>query len=231
MQAEYALWLNGNSLVLVDTTLSESRAEDLLNIQLAAYLSASKRYPKQPQGGEWHREYRRVQASFGCNLDTLQSSAAPLTPAAPYQPWSLLQDNLLASLSAQLQEPVSRCLAAFNAGTHETLQQLPWAESVKPTEATGSCQVCFELRLISPDASITSSELCFASHTPLGPAWLWQTLDPALVQPGQGFNSRYQSNEKLIELIRGGLHNSIKARQAQYRSAISLPQPKEPEHE
>lgn len=231
MQAKYDLWLNGNSLVLVDTSLSQLRTEDLLNIQLAAYLSASNRYPKQPQGDEWHREYLRIQASFGCNLDTLHSGAAALPPATPFQPWSILQGRLLASLPVQWHESVNPYLEALKASPDEAVQLLLWAESVKPPQASGCCQVCVELRLISADASITSSELCFASHASLGPAWLWQSLDPALVQPGRGFNGRYQSNEKLIDLIRGGLHDSIKVRQAQYRSAINLPRSQELDHE
>lgn len=71
MQANYTLWLNGNSLVLIDNNVSASRAEALLDVQLAAYLTANKGHAIQE--ADWHKDYLRIQGNFGCTVATLHS--------------------------------------------------------------------------------------------------------------------------------------------------------------
>lgn len=231
MQANYRLWLNGNSLVLIDKAVSATRAEDLLNIQLSAFIAANKRHASSVREAAWHTEYLRIQGSFGCSLGTLQSCAVPQTGATVVEPWKVLQANLLARLPSTLQAPVTECLGAFRARPDEAVQQLLWAECVQPPDDRGNSQVHAELRLILPDSSIISTELSFKVAALLDPTWLWQALDSAGVQAGRQVDVHYLTQDKLVDSIGPGLCGTLKVKRAQYRSAVELFPIKESKHE
>ncbi|AYG47565.1 hypothetical protein DV532_22195 [Pseudomonas sp. Leaf58] len=231
MQANYRLWLNGNSLVLIDKAVRATRAEDLLNVQLSAFIAANNRHAVAVPEAAWHTEYLRIQGSFGCSLGTLQSCSLPQPGAAVIEPWEALQANLLAQLPSTLQAPVAECLDAFRAKPDEAVQQLLWAECVQPPDDGGYSQVHAELRLILPDSSIISTELSLNIAALLGPTWLWQALDSACVQAGRQVDVHYLTQDKLVDSIGAGLCNTLKVKRAQYRSAIRQFPDKELKHE
>lgn len=218
MHANYTLWLNGNSLVLIDNNVSASRAEALLDVQLAAYLTASKGHAL--QDAEWHKEYLRIQGNFGCTVATLHSGAVPAAPAVACEPWSMLRAKLLAGVPSALQGPVVTCLGAYSAQPDGAIEQLLWAECVRPPDDKGMSHVRMELRLILADSGVISTELGFSTTEHLAMDWLWQPLNLASAHAAQQFDANYFTHEKVISSISTGLHDAIKVKQLQYRSQV-----------
>ncbi|WP_449430976.1 hypothetical protein [Pseudomonas putida] len=218
MHAEYALWLNGNSLVLVDRAVSLSQAEDLLNIQLAAYLAAGKRHPR--DATDWHKEYLRIQSGFGCNFSTLQAGAAADLQAQDLQPWNILANKLMQNVPSNIKAKVRECLSAYAAAPDARVQQLLWTECVTPVAASGSWHGRAELRVMCPGASIVSSELTFSTATELDPLWLWQPLDQASVQTLGQVGYIYQTDVRRVALIRKQLSDSVDTKKQQYRCLL-----------
>lgn len=220
MLANYTLWLNGNSLVLIDNNVSASRAEALLDVQLAAYLTANKGHAL--QDAVWHKEYLRIQGNFGCTLATLHASAVPAAPAVPCEPWKMLRTKLLAGVPSALQGPVATCLDAYSSQPDDAIEQLLWAECVRPQDDKGLSHVRMELRLILADSGVITTELGFSTAEHLATDWLWQPLNLASVHATQQFDANYFTHEKVISSISAGLHDSIKVKQLQYRSQVKL---------
>jgi len=231
MQANYALWLNGNSLVWVHAAVSQSRVDDLLNIQLAAYLAASKRHPRNLRHDGWHREYLRVQGSFGCTPVTVQARPVSAPQAACFEPWAILRANLLAALAAESHAEAGRCLDMFKASPDPALQQALWAECIRLPDAGGDSHAHVELRLVLPDGSIVSTELRFSTASPPDALWLWQVLEPACDEPPQQLDCRYQTSAKLVDRVSCGLQAAIGTKKAQYRGQVQPPVAQEPVHE
>ncbi|MFV3287265.1 hypothetical protein ACNFBR_00845 [Pseudomonas sp. NY11955] len=221
MQTKYALWLNGNSLVWIDSAISDSRAEDLLNVQLAAYLTANKRYASSMQRADWHKEYLRIQVGFGCML-AAQRYSQSLTKEGRFEPWTLLRANLLGEVPSVLQPPLAECLNTFRACPDDTVQQVLWGECVRLPDSTGRSHAHIELRVILHDSTVISTELCFSTDVSLSPQWLWQSLEHTSVFSSQRFDGHYLTSDKQIDAIGAGLSRSIKSKQAQYRSAVRL---------
>ncbi|MFG0325404.1 hypothetical protein ACF8EF_24220 [Pseudomonas sp. zjy_15] len=220
MHANYTLWLNGNSLVLIDNSVSASRAEALLDVQLAAYLTANKGHAI--QDAVWHKEYLRIQGNFGCTVATLHSGAAPAVSAVACEPWKMLRINLLAALPSALQGPVGKCLDAYAAQPDGAIEQLLWVECVRPPDDKGVSHVRMELRLILADSGVISTELGFSTAEHVAMDWLWQPLELASAHPAQQFDANYFTHGKVISSISAGLHDSIKVKQLQYRSQVKL---------
>lgn len=220
MNDDYTSWLNGNSLVVVHNAVGEQRTDDLLNIQLAAYLTAGNRYPCAADGKGWQREYLQIQGGFGCNLDAMQSQRMAALQAMPVEPWGFLSERLSTKLDGESREQVLQCLLAFKANAALTLRQLWWSECVKPGGATGSWQVRVELRVVLPDASIVSTELAFTTRATLDMQWLWAPLRAVDVLGGECFDARYQMDGKRVALIREGLGKSVLTKKAQYRCKV-----------
>ncbi|MEN5035000.1 hypothetical protein [Pseudomonas sp. TWI929] len=218
MQANYTLWLNGNSLVLIDNSVSASRAEALLDVQLAAYLTANKGHAI--QDAAWHKEYLRIQGGFGCNIATLHCGTAVATQASACEPWQILRDRLLAGVLGTLREPVAKCLDAYSAQPDAAIEQLLWVECVRPPDDKGISHVRMELRLILADSSVISTELGFSTAEKLAADWLRQPLSLASGQATRQFDGNYQTHETVIHSISAGLHDSIKVKQMQYRSRV-----------
>ncbi|MDH4553236.1 MULTISPECIES: hypothetical protein [Pseudomonas] len=218
MQANYTLWLNGNSLVFIDDTVSVSRSETLLNIQLAAYLTANKGHAIQDD--EWHRNYLRVQSNFGCTIVNMQSRPVAEKNATACEPWQILRANLLTGVPSTLREPLAQCLDAYPTQSDGAIEQLLAEECIRPPDDKGMSHVRIELRLILADSSIISTELGFSTAGALTGNWLRQPLTLASDQSTQQFDAHYQTDEKVIHSISAGLHDSIKVKQLQYRSQI-----------
>lgn len=218
MHANYTLWLNGNSLVLIDNSVSASRVEALLDVQLAAYLTANKGYALQDAG--WHKEYLRIQGNFGCTVATLHSSAVPAAPAVACEPWKILRSSLLAGVPSALQGAVAKCLDAYSAQPDGGVEQLLWAECVQPPDDKGMSHVRMELRLILANSDVLSTELGFSTAENLATDWLWQPLKLASAHATQQFDASYFTHEKVISSISTGLHDAIKVKQLQYRSQV-----------
>ncbi|MCE5975380.1 hypothetical protein [Pseudomonas sp. JR33AA] len=220
MHANYTLWLNGNSLVLIDNSITASCAEALLDVQLAAYLTANKGHAI--QDAVWQKEYLRIQGNFGCTLATLHASAVPAAPAVACEPWKVLRANLLAGMPSALQGPVATCLDAYSCQPDDAIEQLLWAECVRPPDDKGVSHVRMELRLILADAGVITTALAFSTTEHLATDWLWQPLNLASAHATQQFDANYFIHEKVISSISAGLHDSIKVKQLQYRSQVKF---------
>lgn len=225
MANNYSVWRNGNSLVLVDKTISEACRHDMLNIQLAAYLAACNGGVSGADGDSWLNEYIRVQSSFGCTLATLRSQTISMVPVAAFKPWDMLCDSLLQAMPHRLREAVAQCLAACaSSETRDDRTGERWGLGEHPGD-TGLNYAHAEVRLVLPEYSIISTQLNLGSREPLDSDWLWQLFDPQAVQVCWQFQGQYLIDSRRMNLIGPGLAKKLQGKLAHHRSEISVQEP------
>ncbi|WP_345956535.1 hypothetical protein Q9323_02465 [Pseudomonas fulva] len=225
MSNNYSVWRNGNSLVLVDKTISESCRLDMLNIQLAAYLAACNGGVSGVDGDSWLKEYIRVQSGFGCTLATLRSQTTSMVPVAAFRPWTMLCDSLLQATPHHLREAVAQCLEAC--ASSETCDNRIGGRCDLGNPLGDTClnHAHAEVRLVLPDYSIISTQLNLGSRAPLDTDWLWQSFDPPAVQACWQFQGQYLIDSRRMNLIGPGLAKKLQAKLALHRSEVSVQEP------
>lgn len=214
MDADYRVWLNGNSLVLIADSVSPEQADALLDIQLAAYLNAC--HVQGCSRDERSKKYLEVQAGFGCVFTALQHQGDIVSPEVPCIPWRLL----LASLLPAFDTPFANGLAAFVAQHERTMQRL-WRKSVKRMGECGHVHSA-ELRLVLPE-TLFSSELSFVAEVPQGPKWREQVLAPTSLCGLNLVTGRYAVDWATVECVRDGLRDKL----GEKNDVLQQPMPEE----
>lgn len=215
MQDEFSLWLNGNSLVLASSALGPRRIDDLLDLQLLAYLGSVGEMPEIEEITDWRNIYQAIQASMGCAFTSLFRHPSPSSTHAPLQPLQVLKTGLTQYVPRLSQAAVSRALASLDSLDRQLLQPLCRA-------CITGCQFNAELRLLLPGMQIIGSELWFGSSAPLscqGPDW---RVDHAALGKTSAHTTTYLLDEHLFDSVRDLVDEALLGKREQYRLAVKL---------
>ncbi|MDD1959591.1 MAG: hypothetical protein WCC62_09130 [Pseudomonas capeferrum] len=216
MQDEFSLWLNGNSLVLASNALGRRQINDLLDLQLLAYLGSVGEMPDIKEITEWRSLYQAIQASMGCAFTSLYSHPLPSSTEASLEPLQALKTGLTKHVPGPSQASLSRALAGLDALDRQRLQPLCQA-------CITGCQFNAELRLLLPGPLIIGSELWFGSSEPLScqaPGW---RVDHAALSKVSAHTTTYLVDESLFDSVRDLVDETLSGKREQYRLAVNLP--------
>jgi len=216
MQDFHSQWLNGNSLVMAASSLDAEQVDDLLDIQLVAYLKACGEYARAAEPRQWGEAYCNTHVALGCVPVALQQRSIALDPASSCTPLQLIADELKEQVDPALWHGINSTLEVSERRLGPVGEQRLWAESYEPAIASLPGRMLVQVRVLLPGPVVASCELGFASDKPLGDGWLWQPFGLHRVSAVTSQSTRYQVNESLIDSLRSSLRDVASTSRQRY---------------
>ena len=219
MDLDYTLWRNGNSLMLIDTRLSQAQRDTVLDLQLAVGLDARRAHAQ--TGADWTGHYLSMQARLGCVFTSLHHTTFDTDENDPRLPWQHLIEALGRALPAAVAPSFAACLARVepalkaegDAGQDSPLQ---WPS--------------VEVRLVLPEAMF-SAALSVTGETQPDGLRLMQPLHAAISTSLSLTLGSYAYSRDLLERVKDGLHTLLDGKTQEHRHTLTANPPSETEHE